>query len=179
MTQKVRKTKFIQWKNGCMTPKPLGSPSLIQIYNIQPLLAWAIKTTKVNTVQLLIWLGWAVNYCVKHTATLRYWSMLIHFQSLGNSTIANVCLSVNSCVINPHQSFHTSSFILHFATLKLFSLFRLDLRLRDAMRHKRQERHKTHNMRHTITRFQLYNCRKCSSSWIIQWKPTKLQPFQI
>ena len=51
MTQKVRKTKFFQWKNGCMTPKLLGGPFLIQIYNIEPLLAWAIKTIKVNTVQ--------------------------------------------------------------------------------------------------------------------------------
>ena len=33
-----------------MTPKLLGGPFLIQIYNIEPLLAWAIKTTKVNTV---------------------------------------------------------------------------------------------------------------------------------
>ena len=50
MTQKVRKTKFFQLKNGCMTPQLLGGPFLIQIYNIEPLLAWAIKTTKVNTV---------------------------------------------------------------------------------------------------------------------------------
>lgn len=27
MTQKVRKTKFFQWKNGCMTPKLLGGLS--------------------------------------------------------------------------------------------------------------------------------------------------------
>ena len=51
MTQKVRKTKFFQWKNGCMTPQLLGGPFLIQIYNIEPFLARAIKTTKVNTVQ--------------------------------------------------------------------------------------------------------------------------------
>ena len=50
MTQKLRKTKFFQWKNGCMTPKLLWGPFLIQKYNIEPLLAWAIKTTKVNTV---------------------------------------------------------------------------------------------------------------------------------
>ena len=51
MTQKVRKTKFFQWKNGCMTPQLLGGPIIIQIYNIEPFLAWAIKTIKVNTVQ--------------------------------------------------------------------------------------------------------------------------------
>ena len=33
-----------------MTPKLLGGPFLIQIYNFEPLLAWAIKTAKVNTV---------------------------------------------------------------------------------------------------------------------------------
>ena len=33
-----------------MTPKLLWGPFLIQTYNIEPLLAWAIKTTKVNTV---------------------------------------------------------------------------------------------------------------------------------
>ena len=32
-----------------MTPKLMGGPFLIQIYNIEPLLAWAIETTKVNT----------------------------------------------------------------------------------------------------------------------------------
>ena len=37
-------------KNGCMTPKLLWGPFLIQTYNNEPLLAWAIKTTKVNTV---------------------------------------------------------------------------------------------------------------------------------
>ena len=31
--------------------KTFGGPFLIQIYNIEPLLAWAIETTKVNTVQ--------------------------------------------------------------------------------------------------------------------------------
>ena len=61
MTQKVRKTKFFQWKNGCMTPQLLGGPFLIQIYNIEPFLARAIKTTKVNTVPY-------------HSATF-YWDM--------------------------------------------------------------------------------------------------------
>ena len=34
-----------------MTPKLLGGAFLIQIYNIEPLLGWAIETTKVNTVR--------------------------------------------------------------------------------------------------------------------------------
>ena len=66
MTQKLRKTKFFHWKNGCMTLKLLWGPFLIQIYNIEPLLAWAIKTTKVNTV------------CAKHCSVTSLTSKLLH-----------------------------------------------------------------------------------------------------
>ena len=40
-----------KWLYGSKT---FGGPFLIQMHNIEPLLAWAIKTTKVNTVDLQI-----------------------------------------------------------------------------------------------------------------------------
>ena len=64
ITQKFKKTKFFQQKIGCMTPKLLGGPFLIKIYNIKPLLAWAIKTTKVNTVAWIAAIRWKVRIVV-------------------------------------------------------------------------------------------------------------------
>ena len=71
-----------------MTPKPLGSPSLIQIYNIEPLLAWAIKTTKVNTVH---WVLFCLSL-LKNGDEILFWHIILINKKIPSHKSVNLHL---------------------------------------------------------------------------------------